>query len=165
IVVAGAGTVIWRKADCPNVCSQPQIRDVGIIGASEPEVTAEACTLCRACVDVCKENAVLLEQPDAPPLIDFNKCLKCGKCIEACPTGTIVTKRKAYRIQLGGKLGRHPQLAEELPDMYGENEVVDILNRCLAYYKSRSKKGERFAEIYKGPEGLKLEPKKSDEKN
>jgi sulfite reductase beta subunit-like hemoprotein len=52
-----------------------------------------------------------------------------------------------YRVQLGGKLGRHPRLARPLPGIYPENSVLSIVGDCLAYYKENSRKGERFAEI------------------
>ena len=45
-------------ADCPNACSQPQIKDIGIIGACSPEITAEPCSRCEACVDACREDAI-----------------------------------------------------------------------------------------------------------
>ncbi|MCK5784794.1 MAG: 4Fe-4S binding protein [Desulfobacterales bacterium] len=134
-------------ADCPNACSQPQIKDIGIIGADEPFVTDEVCTLCNACVDACKEDAVLLNTHDEIPEIDFQRCLRCGQCIKDCPTGTISGAKKGYRVQLGGKLGRHPRLAKELPGIYSEDEVVKIVNVCIDFYKKNSIHGERFAEI------------------
>jgi dissimilatory sulfite reductase (desulfoviridin) alpha/beta subunit len=36
-------------AQCPNACSQPQIKDIGIIAASWPEISDKACTACQAC--------------------------------------------------------------------------------------------------------------------
>jgi dissimilatory sulfite reductase (desulfoviridin) alpha/beta subunit len=48
-------------ADCPNACSQPQIKDIGIIGAAEPMISDEECTLCEACVEACKEDAITLD--------------------------------------------------------------------------------------------------------
>ncbi len=137
-------------ADCPNACSQPQIKDMGIIGASLPMVTQEACTLCEACVDACKEEAVSLDDVSEMPLIDMSRCVTCGKCIAACPTGTISEAQKGFRVQLGGKLGRHPQLARELPGIFSENEVLEILRACITFYKQNSKHGERFAELLKG---------------
>jgi dissimilatory sulfite reductase (desulfoviridin) alpha/beta subunit len=134
-------------ADCPNACSQPQIKDIGILGACAPAITDEACTLCEACVDECKEDAIRLDQEHDGPLIDDVRCLYCGKCISACPTGTIVEGKKGYRIQLGGKLGRHPQLAKELPGIYDENQVLEIVKECLHFYKKNSKHGERFGQI------------------
>ena len=44
--------------DCPNACSQPQIKDIGIIGACLPRVTREECTRCSACAETCEEGAV-----------------------------------------------------------------------------------------------------------
>ena len=48
-------------ADCPNACSQPQIKDIGIIGACVPEITQNPCSQCEACVDACREQAISLE--------------------------------------------------------------------------------------------------------
>jgi anaerobic sulfite reductase subunit C len=136
-------------ADCPNACSQPQIKDIGIIGACAPKITDEACTLCEACVEACKEDAIRLDPEHDCPVIDDIRCLYCGQCIHACPTGTIVEGKKGFRIQLGGKLGRHPQLAKELPGIYDENQVLDIVKDCLRFYKANSKHGERFGQILK----------------
>jgi dissimilatory sulfite reductase (desulfoviridin) alpha/beta subunit len=135
-------------ADCPNACSQPQIKDIGIIGASLPRLTDEACTLCEACVDSCREKAVALNDEMSIPEIDYKLCLACGKCIEVCPTDTISVDQKGFKVLLGGKLGRHPQLAKELPGIYSEDEVLDIIKDCIIFYKSHSRKGKRFAEVF-----------------
>ena len=134
-------------ADCPNACSQPQIKDIGIIGACAPVVTGEPCSMCEACVEVCREDAIRIDAEKEVPLIDADLCLKCAKCIPGCPTGTLVEGQKGFRIQLGGKLGRHPQLARELPGIYDENAVIEIVKDCLSFYKNSSKHGERFGHI------------------
>jgi dissimilatory sulfite reductase (desulfoviridin) alpha/beta subunit len=135
-------------AECPNACSQPQIKDVGIIGAIIPEATDEECTRCDACVEACIETCITLDSEKNIPEIDHDRCLKCGKCIHVCPSGTITAKHKGFRVQLGGKLGRHPKLAVELEGIYSEDEVLSIVKNCIAYYKKHSKHGERFAEIF-----------------
>lgn len=142
-------------SDCPNACSQPQIRDIGIISAKAPCVTDIECTACMECVNICKENAVTLETTDDTtddgaedkPKIDLQACVLCGQCIDVCPTQTIDTQNTGYRILLGGKLGRHPRLAEELPGIYSEQQVLDIVRRCITYYKANSRSGERFASL------------------
>jgi len=134
-------------AECPNACSQPQIKDVGIIGAVIPEVTSEECTRCEACVEACIETCITLDSEKNTPEIDHGRCLKCAKCIHVCPSGTIAAKKRGFRVQLGGKLGRHPKLAAELEGIYSEEEVLKIVTDCIAYYKKHSKHGERFAEI------------------
>lgn len=131
-------------ADCPNACSQPQIKDIGIIGAVMPTITVQACSGCEACVDVCPDDAIVLDETVA---IDRQRCMACGKCILACPTGTLDEKTRGYRILLGGKLGRHPRLARELPGIFREQEVLQILDVCLALYKKKSRDGKRFAEL------------------
>ena len=135
-------------AECPNACSQPQIKDVGIIGAAIPEVSDETCTGCGACVEACIENSITLDTRENIPVIDHERCLKCGKCIQACPTETINAKKKGFRIQLGGKLGRHPRLAFELEGIFSENEALRLVESCIDYHKKHSKNGARFAELF-----------------
>lgn len=135
-------------ADCPNACSQPQIKDIGIIGARLPRLSNPACTGCNACVTACREEAVFLDPSKDQPEIDYGKCLSCGQCIAACPTGTLTEDRKGYRVLLGGKLGRRPQLARELPGIFSEDEVLAIVKDCIDFYKRNSKDGKRFAEIF-----------------
>jgi len=141
-------------SDCPNACSQPQIKDIGIIGACDPVLTAEACTLCGNCVAVCRDRAVSLNETTQKPIIDRQRCLQCGRCAAECPTGTLVDGQKGYRILLGGKLGRHPRLAEPLPGIYTADEVLDIVKKCIDHYKANSRNGARFAELYSGPQFL-----------
>lgn len=133
-------------ADCPNACSQPQIKDVGILAAALPRIGAAECSGCEACTTACREAAISLD--DAPrPVLQGHRCVACGKCIAVCPTGTITDGPRGYRVQLGGKLGRHPRLAQELPGLYDGATVVEIVAACLELYKERSIRGERFGEV------------------
>lgn len=134
-------------AGCPNACSQPQIKDIGIVGAVRPSLTDQECSLCGACVDTCRERAIVLPETAAAPAVDPDRCLFCGQCIPVCPTGTLETGESGFRIMLGGKLGRHPKLAAELPGIFSESETLAIVDRCLTLYKARSTRGRRFAEI------------------
>jgi len=133
-------------ADCPNACSQPQIKDIGIIGSQQPRITGESCSACQACVAVCPDGAIKLREMDeeVTPEIDDGSCQKCGLCIAPCPTATLAVGREGYRIQLGGKLGRHPRLARELPGLYTHGQVVAVVDYCLNFYKAHSRSGERF---------------------
>jgi anaerobic sulfite reductase subunit C len=135
-------------AECPNACSQPQIKDIGIIGARLPETTSEPCTKCKDCVQVCPDSAIRLDDGEAFPEINETRCSACGLCIDACATRTINEARRGYRIMLAGKLGRHPRLATELPGVFTEDDVVKIVSRCIDLYKQRSKNGRRFADIF-----------------
>ena len=109
--------------------------------------TDAPCTLCGDCDGECREAAI--ELTDSGPVIDDALCLHCGKCLAVCDSGTLGQGLKGFRVQLGGKLGRHPQLARELPGIYSEDAVIEIIQRCIDFYKQHSKAGERFAEIFK----------------
>ena len=134
-------------AECPNACSQPQIKDVGIIAAASPEITDNPCTLCGACEEICEELAITLDMDQKKPVISRTACVSCGKCINACPASVLKINKNGFRILLGGKLGRHPVLAHELPGIFNQEEVLAILKKCLKFYKERSKGGRRFSEL------------------
>ena len=134
-------------AECPNSCSRPQIVDIGLIAASRPEISEEPCSGCGACAETCKEEAITLAAGSAAPVIDFARCLACGQCARACPTGTIGEGVKGYRILIGGKLGRHPQLGRELPGIFPAGETLAVVKKSLAHFMAHSKKGERFGEL------------------
>jgi len=132
-------------ADCPNACSRPQIADIGIIGAQVPEKGDEACSQCGECVLVCKEGAISLDSEG--PLISMDKCLACGQCIPVCPTGTLIDACTGFRVFLGGRLGRHPRLAMEVPGILTHEQVMDLVKRCMEFYKTRSTDGSRFSHL------------------
>ncbi len=54
-------------------------------------MTTEACQRCLAhpCVDVCPTKAVYLDSNSGRSMIDQDKCIKCGRCVEACPYNAI----------------------------------------------------------------------------
>jgi dissimilatory sulfite reductase (desulfoviridin) alpha/beta subunit len=133
-------------AECPNACSRPQIFDVGIIGAREPDVHRESCTLCGACVDVCREGAVCLD--DAGPSVDTESCIKCGQCVDVCPTESIFDARQGFRVQIGGRLGRHPRLAREIPGVLSAEKVLLVLKRCADLFLDQDPgRVKRFAYV------------------
>jgi anaerobic sulfite reductase subunit C len=132
-------------SDCPNACSRPQIGDLGLIGARSPKISAEPCVQCGACVEACREKAVLLA--GKWPVVNLEKCVFCGQCISACPTRTLQEDRRGFRIQVGGKLGRHPRLAKELPEIHDPAETLRIIGKILDFYRRRCREGERLGEI------------------
>ncbi len=134
-------------ADCPNACSRPQIADIGIIGASLPGLSGEPCTMCGACTEACKEEALTLPDESETPVIDVDKCLACGQCIAVCPTGTLREDARGFRILLGGKLGRHPQLGWEIGGVHPAEDVVRIVKQCIDLYRGKCLHGERFGEV------------------
>lgn len=141
-------------SDCPNACSRAQIADVGLLGCRKPVVSENTCEGCGACTQVCKEGAIFLDS--GGPILDQEKCLGCGQCIQVCPSGCLQEALRGYRVLVGGKLGRHPRLATELPGVHPEEEIPRLLERILNFYKKESQRGERLGEILerKGWEAL-----------
>lgn len=137
-------------SQCPNACSQPQIRDLGIIAAASPVFTENGCVQCGACENACRENAVWVDADKEVSVIDHERCIACGACISVCPTGRIGKGAAGYRVMIGGKLGRHPRLATELPGIYDVEAVLRLLCLCLDEYKQKSTKRKRFADIVAG---------------
>ncbi len=134
-------------AECPNACSQPQIKDIGIIAAAPPALTDVDCSRCEACRDACPDDAVTMAADMTRPVIASERCLACGRCVRACPTGTLTAQCRGYKILLGGKLGRRPRLGLEMPGIFSEDEVVGVVAACLDFYKQHSENGRRFADL------------------
>ncbi|MFZ5569730.1 MAG: sulfite reductase [Thermodesulfobacteriota bacterium] len=134
-------------AECPNACSRPQIKDIGLIGAVRPRITAAYCKQCGNCTALCPDRAVVMGPGDDRPRIDECACLSCGICIENCQTGTLTESARGWKILVGGKLGRRPRLAREIPGIYSADAVLGFVGACLEWYRKTSTAGERFAEI------------------
>ncbi|WP_027368759.1 4Fe-4S binding protein [Desulfocurvibacter africanus] len=130
---------------CPNGCSRPQIADIGFIGAAEVVVTPEPCHQCGACLEACRENAVSLDAQG--PILDEVLCVRCGACAKVCPSDSLAVKGTGWRAMLGGRLGRHPRLAQELPDLLTESEAVALAVRCLTLHLDQARRGERFGAL------------------
>lgn len=131
---------------CPNACSRPQIVDFGLIGAARPAVSEFQCTMCLACVDECREGAIVLDKGPAP-MLDDDRCLYCGDCVRVCSASTLKLETEGFRVMVGGKLGRHPQLAHELPGIFGEGDVMEIAGKIMDFYRSCSRNGERLGAV------------------
>ncbi len=47
------------------------------------------CTGCKMCKDVCNKDAIAYETDHEGfwyPKVDYDKCVKCGKCVQTCPS-------------------------------------------------------------------------------
>jgi dissimilatory sulfite reductase (desulfoviridin) alpha/beta subunit len=104
-----------------------------MIGACVPVIAGDGCTLCGACAEVCREEALTLGAAgEAGAMgIDEAACLGCGQCATVCPTGAVLQGTSGFRVQLAGKLGRHPRLARELPGLFSEDQACDIVQASI----------------------------------
>jgi NAD-dependent dihydropyrimidine dehydrogenase PreA subunit len=55
------------------------------------KITKEECVACGACVDVCPEQAITVEDV---AVVDEKKCLDCGACVDECPNNAIKLEEK-----------------------------------------------------------------------
>jgi len=132
-------------AGCPNACSQPQIRDFGAVGRVEIVIDPDRCNNCGECLTACQEEAIALREEGAQ--IDRARCLGCADCVRVCPTEALSAGRSGYRVLAGGKLGRHPRLADEiLPDAVLD-EVKSALARALTTLMREGQPGKRLGTI------------------
>jgi len=131
---------------CPNACSRPQIADLGITGFVRPEVDPAHCRFCGSCEEVCPDSAI--EVKDAPPIFDRKACQGCTRCRDICPDKCISVSEPGARIMVGGKLGRHPRLAEVIGEVDESSQVIKFLDRIVNDYIEKGEPGERFADFW-----------------
>ncbi len=129
---------------CPNSCSQPQIKDIGMQAQRIAAVNEELCGGCGECVKSCPDKAIAV---DKTAHIDRNKCLNCGLCIKSCPVNAIEELNSGFRVLAGGKLGRRPHLAGTLYSLVGVNELVPIIAELLEVYLVQGEFGEKFGTV------------------
>jgi len=127
---------------CTNACSEPQIRDFGVIGQTRPGIGEPECTQCGKCVETCRDGAI--ELGESGPRVDYELCSLCGDCIRVCPVEYLAVDRAGYAVLLGGHLGRTPKLAVQATEMATEDEVLAALERSLELFKSETRPHERF---------------------
>ncbi|HIE28534.1 TPA: 4Fe-4S ferredoxin [Candidatus Poribacteria bacterium] len=130
---------------CPNACSQPQIKDFGVIAKVRPRRTDEECTFCKKCQKACLEEAISFDESGA--IINYARCVECGSCTAQCPTKSLQEDRSGYTVLIGGKLGRHPQFGKELLEMADEDNVIHALQLCAQLLLNHDGKVMRFGDL------------------
>ncbi len=75
----------------------PVLPDLMDVNRGLPTLTSSPCIHnegCTTCADGCVSDAISLSTEDtAMVTLDLGKCLACGHCTHACPTGTIAASR------------------------------------------------------------------------
>ncbi|MFP4474285.1 MAG: 4Fe-4S binding protein [Desulfatibacillaceae bacterium] len=131
---------------CPNGCSRPQIADFGIVGTVTPVFDTEKCTGCGECAEACPDNAIAMVHDVA--VRDPETCQGCLCCSRACPAECISTVEPRARLLVGGKLGRHPHLADPAGEFRTPEELLRRVETILEEYLAESEPGERFAKYW-----------------
>src|SRR3989338_707108 len=132
-------------AECPNACSQPQIKDFGVILESMPGKGAGNCINCNLCVQECKESAIVID--GGSPVIDYDRCVRCGACVLVCPVDALVTQKAGYSVFIGGRLGLHPKFATRVLEMEDEDAVIRALKAVVRIHLQKGEGNERFGSL------------------
>jgi anaerobic sulfite reductase subunit C len=131
-------------AGCPNACTEPQTKDVGIIAIQVPTGVGPDCNGCGRCETVCREEAIRIT--DGKAQITPAQCVGCGQCIRECPVGAINSQPVRFRILVGGRMGRHPRWAEQLC-IADDADVVKVVQDFLEEVCRHAGPGERAANV------------------
>lgn len=114
---------------------------------SGPACFRKIARLAASCEKIGREDALGRADNANVLRIDHERCVAWGECIGVCADEALIADVRGYRILVGGKLGRHPQLGRELPGLFDREQVLAVVEASVNYYKRWGQKGERFGEI------------------
>lgn len=131
-------------AACPNACTEPQTKDVGIIATVMPVGIGSDCIGCGECERICREKAI--EVADGQAQILTGRCVACGGCISRCPERAIRSSGLHFRLLVGGRMGRHPRFAEELC-VVDNSDAAGTVRTLLNRIAHHAKQGDRASSV------------------
>ena len=132
---------------CPNNCVKPNLNDLGIVGQRIPAPDLSKCRGCKVCQieKTCPIHAATMH--DGKLVIDTEACNHCGRCIEKCPFGALNEGTYGYRIYIGGRWGKRVAEGRPLSRIFtSEEEVLEIVERAILFFRDEGVSGERFAD-------------------
>ncbi len=130
---------------CPNSCMKPSLNDVGIEGCKKFSFDTDKCRGCKTCfvAENCPSKAVTLS--DGKAHVDTAKCIKCGVCTGKCPFGAVPKDADSVcRIYVGGTWGKTQRVGTLLKATYKFDEVPDIVEKIMMWYKDNGQPKERL---------------------
>ena len=132
---------------CPNNCVKPNLNDLGIVGQRVPMFDLEKCRGCKVCQVEKACPIKVAELKDGVLHVDPNACNHCGRCAQKCPFGVTTQFETGYRIYIGGRWGKKFAHGQPLEKIFtSEEEVLDLVERCILLFRDEGKTGERFAD-------------------
>lgn len=96
-----------EAADRPETYYTPPLINIikfACHGCTENRVfVTEGCQGCLAhpCVEVCPKDAVSLEKYNGRSVIDQEKCIKCGRCVDVCAYNAIIHQKRPCAASCG----------------------------------------------------------------
>ena len=134
---------------CPNNCVKPDLNDLGIVGQRMPVFHPDLCRGCKVC-QVEKNCPIHAAQLQDGRLHIGDSCNNCGRCKNKCPFGAIPEYVDGYRVYIGGRWGKHCANGQPLGRLFtSEEEVLDLVERAILFFRDEGITGERFADTVK----------------
>lgn len=132
---------------CPNNCVKPDLNDLGIVGQRVPEIDLSKCRGCKVCQVESGCPIHVAQMADGKIHIDAGACNHCGRCIGKCPFGAVSESAAGYRIYIGGRWGKKVAQGHMLDKIFtSEEEVIDMAERAILFFRDEGLSGERFAD-------------------
>ena len=134
---------------CPNNCVKPDLNDLGVIGQRIPVLNAEKCRGCKKCQveNACPIHAAKL---DNGKLVIEADCNNCGRCKGKCPFGAVPEYTDGYKVYIGGRWGKKYANGRPIDKIFtSEDEVMDLIERAILFFRDEGISGERFADTIK----------------
>ncbi|QYZ78920.1 4Fe-4S dicluster domain-containing protein [Methanofollis formosanus] len=147
---AQGGRALPRKikigiAGCPNNCARVQFNDIGLMARAYPTFDADACTGCGACVRICREGVVSVDE--GAFVFSTERCIGCGDCIAVCPKDAISVREQGLTLFLGGRAGRRVRAGTRLAGLVPEEEAPALVGRVIDYFAEHTRQGERLGQM------------------
>lgn len=132
---------------CPNNCVKPDLNDLGIVGQRVPAPDLAKCRGCTHCQVEAACPIKIAKVADGKLRIDPNACNHCGRCKAKCPFGVTETFLDGYKVYLGGRWGKRIAHGHPMDKIFtSEEEVLDLVERAILFYREKGITGERFAD-------------------
>ena len=132
---------------CPNNCVKPDLNDLGIVGQRIPMIDLAKCRGCAKCQVETNCPIHVAKMENGKLYIDPNACNHCGRCKGKCPFGVTEEYVDGYKIYLGGRWGKRIAHGHPMDKIFtSEEEVMDIVERAILFFRDEGITGERFAD-------------------
>ncbi|WP_035293081.1 4Fe-4S binding protein [Clostridium sp. KNHs214] len=133
---------------CPNNCIKPDLNDFGIVGQRKIKIVEDKCKACNNCgMEKACVHGAINKKEEQKPIIDIDKCVNCGKCLEACYFGATAVEKEGFKVYLGGKWGKKTRPGQAIQGIFSKEEVMNILEKSILFYKENGNTKERFGDM------------------
>ena len=130
---------------CPNNCVKPDLNDLGIVGQRLISRDLEKCRGCKKC-QVQAACPIKAAHVDQGKLVSEG-CNNCGRCVGKCPFGVTDCYEDGYKVCIGGRWGKKTAQGRPLERIFRtEEEVLDLVEKCILLFREQGIAGERFAD-------------------